>query len=382
MTSPPDSNAISPPEAAAQAGPDMLTPARAVTRQSSRSSSNDGVSPGAKRSLGQTLSAKLVTPGALWRVTAVLAILALLRIVAHDATLLLVWVNSFTLYVYLPAYAVLLCALVLRRKRLAVVAAGIVACHLAWVGPGFLPAGSLPPHLADAPTIRIVSANVLFSNDQHEALIAEIDRHEPDVFVLIEYAHPWREALRGQSMFKRFPHRIESPRADAFGIAMFSKVPLTDARIWTIEGLPVARARVRLGGRDVEIFGIHPPPPKRSAQLRQSTAFWEVLRAELKGLPHPVIVVGDFNATVYSHAYGQLLADGLVSAHQQRGRGFATSWPNGQTLIPPIRIDHAMFAPELACVRVCEGRGAGSDHKPIIVDIAAPVDASQHSRED
>jgi endonuclease/exonuclease/phosphatase (EEP) superfamily protein YafD len=64
-----------------------------------------------------------------------------------------------------------------------------------------------------------------------------------------------------------------------------------------------------------------------------------------------------------------LTESGLRSAHDDRGRGYATTWPNGQNLCPPIRIDHALVSPEIEVESIREGRGRGSDHKPLILDV-------------
>jgi hypothetical protein len=37
--------------------------------------------------------------------------------------------------------------------------------------------------------------------------------------------------------------------------------------------------------------------------------------------------------------------------------------------MPPIRIDQAFLSPEIECLDIREGRGEGSDHKPLIVDL-------------
>jgi endonuclease/exonuclease/phosphatase (EEP) superfamily protein YafD len=83
----------------------------------------------------------------------------------------------------------------------------------------------------------------------------------------------------------------------------------------------------------------------------------------------PLVVVGDFNATEHSKVYKRLTESMLRSAHDVRGRGYATTWPNGQNLCPPIRIDQALVSPEIEVARIVEGRGRGSDHKPLILDV-------------
>jgi hypothetical protein len=38
--------------------------------------------------------------------------------------------------------------------------------------------------------------------------------------------------------------------------------------------------------------------------------------------------------------------------------------------LPPIRIDQAFLTAGVECLAIAEGQGAGSDHKPLILEIA------------
>jgi endonuclease/exonuclease/phosphatase (EEP) superfamily protein YafD len=87
-------------------------------------------------------------------------------------------------------------------------------------------------------------------------------------------------------------------------------------------------------------------------------------------LARPRVVVGDFNASPYNRWFHELLDLGLRDAHESVGRPFATTWPNGQHLVPPLLLDHLFADPPIVPLRVREGRGEGSDHRPIVVDLA------------
>jgi hypothetical protein len=89
----------------------------------------------------------------------------------------------------------------------------------------------------------------------------------------------------------------------------------------------------------------------------------------LSGGQGPRVIVGDFNATQHSAVYELLTSGSLQSAHEAVGRGYATTWPNGRYWLPPIRIDHAFVSAEAECVSIAEGRGRGSDHRPLILDV-------------
>ena len=96
----------------------------------------------------------------------------------------------------------------------------------------------------------------------------------------------------------------------------------------------------------------------------------------------PTVVLGDLNASPFGSAYEDLTGPGLRGAHEAVGRGLATTWPNGAALLPPLRLDHVLISPRLRVTSVREGRGAGSDHRPVIARLAlAPsVDAGPGTR--
>ena len=104
---------------------------------------------------------------------------------------------------------------------------------------------------------------------------------------------------------------------------------------------------------------------------------------ELSRRVDPLIIIGDFNTTQHSRFYRQLTDAGMIDAHRQHGRGLTTTWPNGWSPgVPPIRVDQAMISPDLACLDISEGIGAGSDHKPVILEVALQSAAGAATADD
>jgi len=82
------------------------------------------------------------------------------------------------------------------------------------------------------------------------------------------------------------------------------------------------------------------------------------------------VAAGDFNVTQFNSWIQDLDELGFRSAHEELGRGGATTWPNQQRLFPPIRLDHVLVSKQVVPLSIREGVGEGSDHKPVIVDLA------------
>lgn len=307
-----------------------------------------------------------------WLITLSLAVVAALRIFYHDGTLVLCWLNAFTRYVYLPAYLSLAWAAWQRRWLLALCSLAVVGCHVFWLAPNFLrdrrfdmPAAAAA---GEAPTLRVYFANILISNSEHQSLWDEIAEADPDVIVLAECNFHHLRSFRKSPLMAAYLRGGAEMRSQMGEVAVFSKLPIKNEMQRFVLGRIVQTVDIEVGSQSLRLVGLHAPRPVYLSEYSYEK-YWEEMIPVLTAEPHPLVIVGDFNATEHSRVYKQLKAAGLRSAHDDRGRGYATTWPNGKWLLPPIRIDHAFLSRDVECAGIAEGRGPGSDHKPLIVDI-------------
>lgn len=303
-----------------------------------------------------------------WCVVIGLLVIAVVRVVAFDRFHWFLLADAYALWVFLPAYVIGVAALLFRARRLAAAALVLVVVQLAWVLPPVFRSVDVPAAAAAAPHLRVVSANVNYENRRHRAVLAELVRTDADVILLQEVTPAWRTAIERSPLVRRYPYRVVRTRADAGGQAVLSRLPLAQVVVHRTGGWPVITARVRVGGRTVHLVDVHPAAPLTSFAFsrRQQDAITAFVRA----LPRPRLVAGDFNASPYNEWYGRMLELGLREAHEAVGRPWATTWPNGEKLLPPLRLDHVFADASLVPLAAREGRGAGSDHRPIVVDVA------------
>ncbi|HEV3402239.1 MAG TPA: hypothetical protein VG078_10505, partial [Acidimicrobiales bacterium] len=67
----------------------------------------------------------------------------------------------------------------------------------------------------------------------------------------------------------------------------------------------------------------------------------------------------------------RLLDAGLHDAHAERRRWFVATWPIDMRPLPPLsHIDHVLVSDQVAVLDVWEGVGRGSDHRPVVADLA------------
>jgi endonuclease/exonuclease/phosphatase (EEP) superfamily protein YafD len=303
-----------------------------------------------------------------WLITAALGAVMLARVVAYDRGRLLLVANSLTYWIFLPEYVVLAVAIAARKYLLVACATVVVLAHVVVVWPSLSGPADIPQFAYQAPRLRLFVANVLFDNPHPEGIIDEIDRADPDVVMLEEFTTHWHRALERASWWDDYPYRLLAPRGTTSRSAILSRVPLEDTDIEYTDRSPLLEATVRVGGRAVRLIDVHPAAPVFSyprwrAQSRAITGTIGATRGR-------VVAAGDFNVTQFNSWIEDLEALGLRSAHELLGDGAATTWPNGQGLFPPVRLDHVLVSAAVVPLRIRQGVGQGSDHRPVIVDLA------------
>lgn len=291
-----------------------------------------------------------------WLLLAPFAMIALLRIVAHDRALVLIWINSATPFVYLPAWILTMWGLLRRERALSIAASVVVGLHVAWMAPLAI---RTEPEARGAP-LRVVTANVLYRNATPEALVRELVSYDADVLALEEISPRWQRHLEAAP----YPHRVLAPRDGPRGLALLSRVPLESTRTLSLEGVLAIEAE--LSSPRVRILVVHLNAPLDGRRADAWRAQYAALARRARGL---TIVLGDLNATPHSAAIAALERAGLRSAHLALGRGLASTWPNGTSLAPPLLIDHVLISSHVRARRIREGRGMGSNHRPVIADL-------------
>jgi vancomycin resistance protein VanJ len=282
-------------------------------------------------------------------------------------------------WLFVPSLLLLPAALLLRRPHsLKVLAAVPPALFLLTYGHLYLPRW---PVRAAGPAFTVLTHNVLYTNEDADALVASIEAHAPDFFGLRELAGPMAEALESH-LAGRYPyHRVEP------GCGFWSRYPILAYEAFHLvegEGAWAQQFVLDIDGQEVTVLSVHPrSPPVYSLPLSDlpaamPTAFPNQdrdadlggLLARLEGIEGPLIVIGDFNATDQQSLYAPL-ARRLRDAYRESGWGMGftySRWPDVGLAL--WRIDYVFYTPELVALSARVGDYAGSDHRPVIARLA------------
>jgi len=306
-----------------------------------------------------------------WVAVAVLLLAVGARLLAWDSRSSLVGLNAVTPLLYLPAWPVVLAAVVGHRRRLAVLAGTVVIAHVVLVLPELSAATAVPTAVRSAPSFRLFDGNVFAGNTDVTGYAEEIGRAAPDLVVLEEATPDFVAALDATGVLRDLTHRLLISRSDPFGFLVASRWPLADDDVLTVDGRPIAqRATVEIAGHELRLYAVHVVSPvggNRAAWAREI----EAVRAAVAVEHRSALVAGDFNATWGNRPFRRLLDIGLTDAAAARGSPLGMTWPRSLPLLPPVtRIDHVLTTGGLTVTRIRTGAGPGSDHRPLVADVA------------
>jgi endonuclease/exonuclease/phosphatase (EEP) superfamily protein YafD len=304
----------------------------------------------------------------LWLARSSLALLAAAFVAAQFGELHFALDNLSNFPVHFGV-AFLACAVVLAKlgdRRLALVSATLLALALVPVVQWYLPGATKQPAPGATP-VKLLISNVYFRNRQHARLLRLIDRERPDVVGLVEVNARWlRKVARLRA---EYPYHFEIPDEAIIGLALYSKLPLTNARVLRAgeSGTPAIAATLATADGEIEIILAHPMSPLNAEHVRRRNAQLRALGDYVGSLDRPVVIAGDLNATMWNRIYREFAESGGL--HNARaGYGVGPTWPSVWPLGVPI--DH-ILATELVrfrSFRVLES--VGSDHLPVSAEFS------------
>jgi endonuclease/exonuclease/phosphatase (EEP) superfamily protein YafD len=271
------------------------------------------------------------------------------------------------------------------RRRLAIAAA------LAVLFPGLAlsavralretrPAGAPP----SARSVALLSYNLLF-NSRPERSVALLGRTSADLVCLQEVTPAWAKRLDA-TLGASHPWRAVEPRSGAYGLAIYSRLPLARPTIVRDERRVAGQCvALTLTQGETVLCNVHLSSPAGvvergvrwvrgfDANARVRARQWELLRAHVaRTYPaaRELIVAGDFN-TLDTEPLYRTLRESLVDAFAAAGRGRGATFPTEPASpVPLVRIDYVFASPRLAPLSATVLPPGGSDHLGLLVTLA------------
>lgn len=276
---------------------------------------------------------------------------------------------AFSLHLHIAVLCVAVCALVLLVRRrwygwlLLSASLGMVGYGLFLTQNHALPAATVSDATGGMP-FRVLSFNVLFTNDEGGGAVADIVLASgADVVSLME-AGPVRPHL--DRLRATYPYQLgcstSGPRS--CDLLLLSKHPFRTAELATLSNLwpdRLALAIIDFGGTAINVVATHLSKPYYDAYHNSET---RRLARRLEKLEGPLVLSGDFNASVLAPDMQNLLRrSGLRTLPFEPGTWPVVAAPVG------VAIDHIFARPPMRLVKASRIGPAGSNHYGLIAEL-------------
>lgn len=257
--------------------------------------------------------------------------------------------------------------ILIKNYQYGVFALALVLFHLSFVAPVIIPFQSTAS--AEDRDYRILVANVLYKNDEHQLLLDVVEEKDPDFIVVVEGTWRWKTALESLEQTYRFER---SPQYIFGGarIFLYSKVAfeLVDVDVQYSYNRPLLVVRILDPEKPFLLVATHPYPPNLPNTYAMRNQQKQELSEFIQQQNEPLIVAGDLNNTVWSPHFQKFLRENSLK-NARDGFGWNPSWRPEESFIK-IPIDHILYKGDFQFHDFSNVTDIGSDHYPIVADFS------------
>jgi len=225
--------------------------------------------------------------------------------------------------------------------------------------------------------IRVASVNLLHSNADPRPFDSWLKKEKPDLLVALEIPSMWEILLK--SYTKEYPYQKFIPakptswKIHPWKMGILSKYPLNGFVSHSMgpDAIPWAETVIDLHGLNLRIIALHAMPPIDQKHLKLRNQVFQKVADKTRG-ESIVMVMGDFNATVHSPAFQELIQSAELK-NASAGFGRIPSWrPLPRFGFLALDLDHILVHPCIHVKEMHSGPDIGSDHKPLVAEIVLP----------
>lgn len=252
-------------------------------------------------------------------------------------------------------------------------AALVVAVLGALVHAGPLLPSYVGGHPGGRPDLTVLTLNLRLGQADAAEVVDLVRRSGADVVVLEEVTDLAAQGLVNAGLRRDLHYVAGSTGVISEGTVVVSRFRLTDVR-----RLPVTNGAWTMrvdASRPFTLVAVH------ASQPFHQLARWRDDHAEIRRAVHavrgPLVVAGDFNATLDHEPLRRLLRSGLHDAAREANSGWQPTWPGDSDAyhglpfgIGLMTLDHVLLRDGLGAVDTRTAVIRGSDHRALVADLA------------
>ena len=249
------------------------------------------------------------------------------------------------------------------------------------------------PTAAGKQTIKAMTFNILYLNENINGIISPINKAQPDIIAMQEITENQGQALK-QQLSAVYPYTSFRSSKEILGVGTFSKFPIESSKQIVSRSGHCQVLKIKAHNRDIFVINVHTESiePKDifgeeekilASYKRREQMLIDIL-AYLSNNSIPVsdtILLGDFNSTEGNKLYQIIKKAGFKDSYRAVNpilfNGF--TWPTNmrgvykklKTTWPFLRIDYIYTGNHFTTLNSETFQAeTGSDHRPLVSNLA------------
>ena len=199
--------------------------------------------------------------------------------------------------------------------------------------------------------ISVAHFNLSNLEQEYDLAIQAIIDTDADIVSIQELTPDWNWAFKN-ALTEAYPYSKNVVRIDFFGLALYSKYPITQADTFHYKDIPNIIGRIKVDDEHKEVLFVssHMTPPVSSSSYKDIRLHLNQVAQNLNSFNAPMIVLGDYNVVPWSSEIQSFRSKTKLN-HAQRD--FMASLPNP--------IDYIFFSKEFNCLSFSNINGANEN---------------------
>jgi endonuclease/exonuclease/phosphatase (EEP) superfamily protein YafD len=241
----------------------------------------------------------------------------------------------------------------------------LVCISVAW--PLLIPAQRIQAEtettLGQVHTFSVMQVNVNFENHDPATLRTLIQQHMPTVVSLNEIEPAFLKVLR-IGLEDVYPYLVDYAADGYLGMAVMSQVPFASTEGLSIENKSAPLIKTTFVSLPITLVSVHTLSPVSAAWSKARDTYLGSVAPLVRDMHDPVIVLGDFNQSMYAPAFKEFLHDATLT-DADVGFGWKPTWSVG--LPWAAAIDHILYRGQtIVPANYQVVSDINSDHRPLL----------------
>jgi endonuclease/exonuclease/phosphatase (EEP) superfamily protein YafD len=215
--------------------------------------------------------------------------------------------------------------------------------------------------------IKLMIFNISYNNptENFENIKSLILSEKIDILQFQEVSPQMNEKIRSLKSIFPYSTGLDKP-LDLFDSLILSKYPLLNTEIGQHH---LVQTNFILNEKKISILGMHLFPGGTQVNLNYALQQTNYLKEAVNNINTNLILLGDLNMTSSSKRFTNFLKDTNLYTYSSF-KNITSTWPTFLPNYLGIQIDHVLFSKNFRLISKKIANNFGSDHRPLIVELA------------